>query len=126
MKVRWTDNSIRLRITPRELDALAAGELIDALLRLPGGEWSVEVIPTAQQASLAMTGSLLTISLAPQDVRRLCAPDAEGIYFRTEDEPPLRYLVEKDFPCVHPHSGEAGETPTETFSAPEGFEQRKS
>ena len=37
MKVRWTQNSVRLRITPTELHAIVNGETVREELRLPGG-----------------------------------------------------------------------------------------
>jgi len=47
MKVRWTKNSLRLRITPSEMAALLRGETVREEMRLPGGGastgWGVEI-----------------------------------------------------------------------------------
>ncbi len=125
MKVRWTANSIRFRITPTELALLEEGLPIHAKLALPGGEWQASALPHSPKTSLAMTGAALQMTLTRDDIAQLIVPTAEGIYFVTDNQHAVRYLVEKDFPCIHPHAGEAGETPTETFAAPPGFEERK-
>lgn len=125
MKIRWTAQSLRFRITPTELGLLEDGKPLHARLALPGGEWQAWAVPNAPSASLCMEGSTLRMTFTIDDIARLSMPDAEGIYFATNDVPTVRFLVEKDFPCVHPHPGEAGEAPTETFAAPRGFEERK-
>jgi len=125
MKVRWTTNSLRFRITPTELALLEDGSPIHATLALPGGEWQAWAVPHSSNASLSMEGGTLRMTLTSDDIARLSVPTNEGVYFATDAVPAVRYLVEKDFPCVHPHAGEAGETPTETFAAPVGFEERK-
>ncbi len=125
MKVRWTAQSVRFRITPTELALLADGQSLHARLALPGGAWQAWAVPLSPTTSLGMEGAELRMTLTREDVARLLVPTAEGIYFVTGDPHAVRYLVEKDFPCVHPHAGEAGEAPTETFAAPPGFEERK-
>jgi hypothetical protein len=40
MKIRWTQNSVRFRITPSELAAIERGEAISETLQLPGGSAS--------------------------------------------------------------------------------------
>src|SRR5215207_9087810 len=92
MKVRWTGDSLRLRITPGELAALERGE------------------PVSE--------GLARVGLTDEDVRRLAAPEAEGVYPHT---PELRLLVEKDFPCAHPHAPEAREPATERFPPTPAF-----
>lgn len=37
MKIRWTDESLRIRITPYELTALVVGEPLRSTLAIPGG-----------------------------------------------------------------------------------------
>ncbi len=104
---------------------LEDGKPIHARLALPGGEWRASALPQSPGTSLKMEGAEMRMTLTHDDVARLLAPAAEGIYFVGSGENAVRYLVEKDFPCIHPHAGEAGETLTETFAAPPGFEERK-
>ena len=123
MKVRWNSSSVRLRITPTELESMVKGGTVREELALPGGgRWVVQVRPAEGQTALTSEGDVLTLALSRPDAERLAAPDAEGVYFH---EAGLRYLIEKDFPCVHPRASHAEESPTETFAPPEGFEARK-
>lgn len=123
MKVRWTENSLRLRVTPLELTAISGGDMVPAEVTFPGGlQWRVSIQP-APETRLASDGANAVIFLSPDDRRRLAAPETEGVYFQTAEG--MRYFVEKDFPCAHPRAAEALETPTETFEAPSGFERRK-
>lgn len=123
MKIRWTQNSIRFRITPSELAALKNGDAIGEVLSLPGGIiWSTRIEPESTLTRLDYTGGVLRLHLHRSDLAQLLAPDAEGVYFSNAE---VRYFIEKDFPCVHPRASEAAEAETETFSAPAGFEERK-
>jgi hypothetical protein len=123
MKVRWNRSSVRLRLTPSELASLLDGETITETLDLPGGaSWSV-ALAVADATELVSEGNTARLQLSPKDRQRLAAPDAEGVYFQIENG--LRYWVEKDFPCAHPRAAEAAEPVTETFTPPEGFEERK-
>lgn len=126
MKVRWTHNGVRLRITPTELEALRRGEQVTEVLSLTGGSWSTVIAPGTSQTALYMEGSTLRLALSESDLHQLAAPGAEGVYFKTENEPALRYYIEKDFPCVHPRTADALEPTTETFNPPDDFEARKS
>lgn len=123
MKVRWSRDSLRLRITPTEMAAITRGEEVAEALCFPGGTtWRVAVRAEAQ-TSLASNENAVQVALSAADRERLAAPDAEGVYFQMPDG--LRYYVEKDFPCAHPRAAEALEPATETFAAPQGFEERK-
>ncbi len=123
MKVRWTRDSLRLRITPGELAALGRGEAVEESVALPGGGgWSVLLDPGAGTAGVDWVDGVVRVGLAPSDVRRLAEPDAEGVYPHTS---PFRLMVEKDFPCAHPHAPEAQEPATERFRPTAAFLARK-
>ncbi len=123
MKVRWSRDSLRLRITPSELAIITRGDEVGQELRVPGGAcWRVAVASGAQTGLLSQDQAVQVV-LSQADRERLAQPEAEGVYFQTPDG--LRYYVEKDFPCAHPRVAEALEPATETFDAPQGFEERK-
>ena len=124
MKVRWTDESLRLRITPTELDALRHGEVIGSALGMPGGGWTIRIDPTAEAMSLRWTAGGPLMELSASDVMALGQDDREGLYRPAGDGMP-RLLVEKDFPCAHPHSEEAGEPATERFAPTPTFVERR-
>lgn len=117
MKVRFTDRSLRLRITPGDLAALEAGRDVRTTLPVPGGDWTTVLRVAGDAADLRTVDGALVLSLAAGDLALLVEPLREGVYFGAPDG--VRFYVEKDFPCVHPPAGEAQETPTETF-APTG------
>lgn len=125
MKVRWTESSLRLRITPTELDALNRGETVRARLALPGGAWAVALVPQAEATDLRWADGEARLLLSAEDGGRLAFPEAEGVYFQTDGPEPVRFYVEKDFPCVHPHAAEALEPVTEAFAPPPDYEARK-
>lgn len=125
MKVRWTSHSIRFRITPTELALLQDGQAIGTEIALPGGAWQASAVPNAPATALTMDSSTVRMALTKADIDALSVPDTEGIYFATSTAPSVRFLVEKDFPCIHPHGSKLAEAPTETFAAPPDFEERK-
>jgi hypothetical protein len=125
MKVRWTDGSIRFRITPTEFGRLKGGEGVAAALSLPGGGGWHAAIEVGTATAIRADGADVRLTLSTADVGRLSAPDAEGVYFEAPGGgTPLRFYVEKDFPCVHPGAAEAKEATTETFAPPPGFKER--
>ena len=123
MKARWTHESLRLRITPTELGQLTAGQPLAETLRVPGGAWHIRVVPSDEALSVHADGGVMVVQLSPDDVARLADPAREGVYAHT---PGLRLMVEKDFPCAHPHTADAAEPPSERFAPTAGFTTRKS
>lgn len=121
MKVRWTDASIRLRITPTELGSLERGETVRCRLSFPGGAWAVALVPHAGVTDLQFADAEARLLLSREDGLRLSHPDAEGVYFETDPRESIRYFVEKDFPCAHPSAAEALEPQTEAFTPPPDF-----
>lgn len=127
MKIRWTRQSLRLRISPSEMARLLDGGEITETLFLPGGAcgagWSATLAP-AHETGFQVDKGCLRLTLSNCDLIRLAVPEAEGVYFETLENPPVRYYVEKDFPCVHPGAPEAKEPAFETFAPPPGFKER--
>ena len=127
MKVRWTSESVRLRITPSELAGLERGEVQRQEIVFPGGNrWGVRVEPDGLPLGLRWVDGLVLIHLSGSDVERLAEPDREGIYLGASSPSGIRVLLEKDFPCAHPHSEEAAEPETERFSPVPAYVARKS
>ncbi len=127
MKIRWTNNSVRFRITPDELEKLKSHQRIAETMAWGNGYWKAS-ISVSGETSFWMEKMMLQIHISPQDVEHLAAPENEGVYFSTKTDSEgkaIRYFIEKDFPCAHPRASESAETPTETFEPPPGFEERK-
>lgn len=129
MKVRWTEDSLRLRITPTELEMLVRDEPVTETLTFPGGGvWSTTLQPSgAPPSRVDAAGGVVQFRLSDRDRERLAAPDAEGVYFAPDEigTTGTRAIVEKDYPCVHPRAIEANEPATEAFTPPPDFEARK-
>lgn len=132
MKIRWTKNSVRFRITPLEFAAIERGERVCEVLCLPeGASWCAAIVPDADDTLLVFDAGELRVLLGEADRKLLAEPDREGVYFQLaprvhpDGEMALRYFIEKDFPCAHPRAADALEPPTETFAPPPGFEERK-
>lgn len=120
MKVRWMQSSLRLRITPTELDALQSGEAMVERAAFPGG-WSITLQQGDESTLLSNAPGIVTLTLDAPSLAELSQPEAEGVYLTRED---IKFFVEKDFPCVHPRPSAAEES-SETFAPPAGFEERK-
>ncbi len=103
------------------------GEPVETALTLgvESGWRVVLAVSPDEETTLTQAAATFRVALAPADLKRLLAPEAEGVYFQQEAAPGVRYYVEKDFPCVHPRAIETQEPPTDTFAAPEDFEARK-
>ena len=126
MKVRWTSESVRLRITPSELAKLGNGENIEISLNFLGGVcWKIQVVPQQSESSLLSQNGVATINITQNDYLVLSKEDCEGLYFSQVETPEIQYYIEKDFPCVAPRGAEILELPTETFVAPSDFAERK-
>ena len=124
MKIRWTGGSVRFRITPSEMEALQNGLPVREELAVGDG-WSAAIYPGTATTGIELKDSELILHLSDADGKHLAAPNAEGVYFTQEGKLPLRYYIEKDFPCVHPRASQALESPGETFSPSEEFKARK-
>lgn len=102
------------------------GKRVDERFEPPGGPgWEAAIVSGADATELVWVGNALELKLSRADCRRLAAEDAEGVYFRREGSAPLRYFIEKDFPCAHPRVADVMEPPGDTFHPPADFESRK-
>ena len=118
MKVRWTHESVRLRITPTELNAMLNNEIISETISLGRSTWSARVISGCARTDYSLIDGALIIFLSLGDRSLRAHPETEGIYIQPTAEIPVRLIIEKDFPCEHPRPSKAEEPQTETFEAP--------
>jgi len=126
MKIRWNVRSIRFRITPTELKALAEGLPVAEEIIFPGGTlWTVALEPSNSETALQSSCSAVTARISNLDIAHLAETDMEGLYYNAPGSDGISYSIEKDFPCAHPRASDGNEASAETFSPPAGFEQRK-
>jgi len=112
MKIRIRDNSLRLRITLRELEHLAAeGKLRSEMHCLansgPAGLFGYEIAvdATLAESDAAVEAFCIRLTLSRADLQSLLKPDHEGIYLKREIDGPggiQRFIamLEKDRPGV--------------------------
>ena len=126
MKIRWTKDSIRVRITPSELDAIESGESIKDAFIVHGMPFWTVVVTQSHYSSLTFDkdNAAVLIKLGREDKDTLLDPTSEGVYLQ-DGATDIRYYIEKDFPCAHPRAIESSEPVTETFEPPAGFLERK-
>ncbi len=116
MKVRWNACSLRLRITPGELEALRTGQSV--VERLPFDAWQMTLCVQGAESHLEVAGANLEFRVSGTDFHHFLLSQVEGVYLERDG---FRYYLEKDFPCEHP--GVEGPTaPEETFPRPEEIE----
>ena len=108
MKLRILDSTIRLRLDRAEVDHLGAGRSLMSTTTFPGGGVFSYLLQTADTTQAAFEGGCITISVAEQTLVAWARDDQQvGI----SDQLPLAsgqlsLLVEKDFECLEPRSGE--------------------
>ncbi len=104
MKIRWNRSSLRLRITPKELEMLRNAEpVIEENIF-----WAL-CLASGERTELVHHQARVHFRLSNDDVTRLLEPSREGIYANQNG---FKFFVEKDFPCQH---GETSD-PADTFA----------
>ena len=111
MKLRLRDNSVRLRLTRGEVDAVKRDGLISARTDFPGGPglcYQLESSPAAVSPETLFSGNVLTVRVPETDVLAWASTDQVSIAGaqRLAGGDELTILVEKDFACLAPREGE--------------------
>ena len=111
MKLRIRDNSIRLRLTRVEVDAVREKGVIMAKTGFPGGRefrYRVESSPASVNPAAFFSDNEITVRLPETMV--LAWATTEQVSIKGEqvldDGAKLAILVEKDFACLVPRDGE--------------------
>ena len=111
MKLRIRDNSVRVRLTRGEVDALRDTGIVSARTGFPGGhdfQYVVESSPASVNPGAFFTGDVVTVRLPETTV--LAWANSEQVSIageqRLDDGEQLMILVEKDFACLAPREGE--------------------
>lgn len=104
MKLRIRGNSIRLRLTRGETERVAAGETVEETVDLAPAKfiYSMLVGDTAK-IETSFAGGRLSVLVPATDARAWANSDAVGM---ESADGPVKILIEKDFACVKPRSGE--------------------
>lgn len=111
MKLRIRDNSIRLRLTQSEVDAIGSVGEIRARVSFPGGEafdYVLESSDATPAATARFSDGALTVCLPRSEVQSWATTEQVSIAGEEmlANGAPLKILVEKDFACLSPREGE--------------------
>ena len=107
MKIRFTTSSLRVRITPNELEQIKNRESLELGFGIAGG-WKFR-LEAGEQTKLETRAGVVIFGLSSTDAILLTEPTREGIYFEANG---IRFFIEKDFPCEHPRTNLEESTPT--------------
>ncbi len=111
MKLRVLDNSIRLRLTRGEVDAINDGGLVKGRVRFAGSntfDYVLESSPATVKPEAHISNNVLTVRIPQLDVRQWAESEQVSIQSDQllDDGDHLKILVEKDFHCLAPREGE--------------------
>ena len=109
MKIRILDNAIRLRLDRSEVDDIAAGQALMASTYFPGGQiFGYQLTAAANASEAVFDGSAIVLRIT-QATLLAWATDEHQVGIRESlptAEGNLELLIEKDFECLEPRSGE--------------------
>ncbi len=111
MKIRIKDNSIRLRLTQGEVDAMRNDSVVRSRTGFPGGRefcYSLESSPASVSPAAFLSDNAITVRLPETTVLDWATTEQVSITADQilDDGQQLMILVEKDFACLAPRKGE--------------------
>ena len=116
MKLRIRGNTLRLRLTRGEVDAVGAGEVVTETLQVgPASRLTYAIEPRADVLvpSAAFTGARLTIVVPDGIAAQWATSEQVGIDAQVPNGEAggLSITIEKDFACLHRESENADTFP---------------
>ena len=103
MKLRFRENTLRLRVNRREVDRLAAGEAVEEQLTFPDSAHLRYMFETVgdQEPLVSFKEGLIRVAAPLAQVRDWAHGDSIGLYFHVPaGELILKVSIEKDLQCV--------------------------
>lgn len=103
MKLRFRENSLRLRVNRREVESLASGARLQEEVYFPGDtrisytlESSTDIAPAA-----SFQQGIIRISAPRKEIHEWANSQSVGIYFELPaSDRSLRIAIEKDLECL--------------------------
>jgi hypothetical protein len=103
MKLRFRNNSLRLRVNQREVDDLAAGSAIEERVHFPADACISYVLEpsTRVDADASFENGTIRVRTPQQMIFNWAHSDSVGIYFEIPaNGARLQVAIEKDLECV--------------------------
>src|SRR5580698_5707115 len=104
MKIRLFNDSVRIRLTQAEVEALAAGGVLESVTPFPGEAFACTIQPSKDEFEAHQAGGRLTILVPETRTVGWASSSEEGMYAEQpsgHDGLVLRIAVEKDYRCIH-------------------------
>jgi hypothetical protein len=111
MKLRVLNNSVRLRLTRKEVDEAVTRGIVRGSVSFPGGatfRYVLEGTPGSTNSTATFSDGDLTIRMPQRDVQSWASSDEVSLVAQQplDDGQSLDILVEKDFACLAPRENE--------------------
>jgi hypothetical protein len=103
MKLRIQGNSLRLRLTQKEVAQVRNRGLVESHIEFAPGHslsYLLEGSPLVQATSATFDGRAIRVTIPMYEVTDWVESDLIGI--ETQSHTGVQLLVEKDFQCLHP------------------------
>jgi hypothetical protein len=115
MKLRFRENSLRLRVNRPEVENLAAGGSLEERVDFPGGTRLSYVLESSpgETPGVSFHDGIIRVSAPDWEVKDWARTDAIGLYFHVSaGGKSLKVAIEKDLECVE---GSADERDPQAF-----------
>lgn len=111
MKLRVLDNSIRLRLTRKEVDQVLNDALVKGRVAFAGSntfDYVLESSPATVKSEAHISNNVLTVRVPEQAIHDWATSEQVSITAEQnlDGGGVLKILVEKDFACLAPREGE--------------------
>ncbi|MDA0678998.1 MAG: hypothetical protein O3A13_06395 [Proteobacteria bacterium] len=111
MKLRIRDNSIRLRLSQSEVQAVNSTGLVKGRVQFAGSnsfDYVLESSPATVKPEAHISNNVLTVRIPQLDISQWAESEQVSITSgqSLDDGDQLTILVEKDFACLAPRDGE--------------------
>jgi hypothetical protein len=120
MKLRFRNNSLRLRVNRPEVENLAAGGAVEERVDFPGGARLAYILESSPESapSASFQDGVVRVSAPGWQIKDWARGEAIGLYFHVSGEgAELRVAIEKDLQCVE---GPAEERDPDAFARAAG------
>ncbi len=103
MKLRFRNNSVRLRLNRREVETIASGSALEERVGFPGSGTFAYILDANAQfgPEASFRDGVIRVSAPPSELKQWAGSDGLGLYF---DLPAngsvLKIAIEKDLECV--------------------------
>lgn len=103
MKLRFRQNTLRLRVNRREVEGLTSGAALTECVHFPGNTELAYVLESAASNSpvAEFSGGTIRVAVPATEINTWASTDAIGMYFELPaNGRPLKIAIEKDLECV--------------------------